>query len=223
MVQKHACNILEEKHILFVSASVHRNVSWFCFSCCLNRMLGCLGFVVWLFCIWPCSEWRVQAEVLGAKSQEKPSVHCLQDWKSRGGGRETWRTRWNLRWFHSIAASGRVPLCCVWSGFHHWWKLPEEQDLLHCMVIYQLVNFTSCLGLIINPTYAWSLIDFIFKNDIGHLIHQRWEWRWCMLAPKRESRENWMAFKLNCKQLIQANWALTLLNLELFKQQTHPP
>lgn len=52
---------------------------------------------------------------------------------------------------------------------------------------------------------AWLCI-----GCIGLRIPQGWGWRWCMQVPRIDSRENWMAFKLNCKQLIQVRWAWTL-------------
>lgn len=57
--------------------------------------------------------------------------------------------------------------------------------------------------------YVFSLCFFV-----GHLIRQKWEWRWCMLAPRTDSRGNWMEFKLSCKQRILVKWALTLLKRE---------
>ena len=90
------------------------------------------------FGIWDGSAWWVQAQVLGTKSKEKSSVHCLQDrWKDpTSDGREVgkpWRDLWGL---HQQLAWRWVSLCCLWFRLHNRWELPEEQDFLHCMVGY---------------------------------------------------------------------------------------
>lgn len=84
------------------------------------------------------------------------------------------------------------------------------------MVIYLTHKLLSWMNEMDMDLYSYNLMMrgcFKYLSLIfiaGHQIHRRWEWKWCMQAPKIDSRENWMELESSCKQPILVKWVSML-------------
>lgn len=144
------------------------------------------------------SPWWLQVEVYGAQGKKDTQVHHLQDWGETETSHcgEAWRACPRLRRICCLPSCWWVPLCGLWLWVYDWRQCSQKQDFFHCMVMF-------CLGL---PVTVVALILNFYLNMIvsfeGLLTHQGLEARWFMQAPKIDSRESLMVFRLSCKQLI---------------------
>jgi hypothetical protein len=87
-------------------------------------------------------ERRVQAQVPGAQVEAKLPVHHVQDQRAdaAGGGGQAGAAGRHLRRLHRLHARERVPLRRLRLRLHHRRELPEEQDLVHLLVIIESMS-----------------------------------------------------------------------------------
>ena len=145
---------------------------WFC-CCC---------FDVGERRVWNGSARWMQAEVFGIKSKEKSSIHCVQNWwvDTTGYGRKAWWTGPKLRGFHRMFPIRRMSLRCLWFRFHHWRELPEEQNLLHCLVIFISFSifFSFCVCIVSVYTIHLGMFKACVFEGIRDFHMEQFFLRW---------------------------------------------
>lgn len=148
--------------------------------------------------IWNWCCWWLQGYVLRASEEEGTPLCDFQNkWeRKRGHCGEDWSYYWNLRWFHGFSARKWLSLCCIWLWLCHWGKLPEKQDLLHCLVsvlhapIWTFVPIMQCLALLLFTEVDFSFVAyyaFWLAHFLPVIVYYRAFVPLCDVSPKRRS------------------------------------